>query len=103
MPVKAAKATHCHLEIAALDPYCLTIEHGIRYLLPGRPQDTSERTAGNTHALGALLVLQSLQVLEAYRFSLFDGKANLLKGCRRHPNWPEIGYLWDESNTSPVR
>jgi len=31
----APEAAHCHLEIAALDAYCLAIEQGIGNLLPG--------------------------------------------------------------------
>jgi hypothetical protein len=35
MTTDTAKATYCHLKVATLNPYCLTVEQGISYFLPG--------------------------------------------------------------------
>ena len=102
MSVKAPEAPHCQLEVAALDPYRLAVEKGIRHLPPRRFQCATECSAGNTHALGAPLLLQPLQVLEAYRLSLINGKTDLLKSPPGNPFRLEVGYLGYGGNTTPV-
>jgi len=35
MVINTAEAAHCHLKVATLNPYCLTVEQGVSYFLPG--------------------------------------------------------------------
>jgi hypothetical protein len=65
-----AEAVLCHLEVAAIDPYRLAVYQSICYLSPRRGQHPLESGTGDIHFLGALFLLQPLNIFQSYSLDL---------------------------------
>jgi len=66
--IAASEQPLSKLKVASFNLNRLAINQSIGQFLPRRFQYTMESRPGDPHLLGALFLLQSLQVLEADRF-----------------------------------
>jgi hypothetical protein len=93
----------CHLDVAAFDPYCLAVYQGIRDLSPRRSQHPLESGTGDVHFLSALLLLQSLDILQPYSFDLVYGYHDFVQFTKRDTGGFEVDSAGDVSYSAAFR